>query len=213
MKEILLTVAVLLASLATITAQPQLEQGNLMLGTTSTVALSGSISSELMSLGFIKIRYRYDSDPAEDAYKLTSYNFLPKAGYFVIDNLAAGLQAVVSGYTEKDLEYDDTYKERTIGIGPFARYYYPLDKFYPFAEAELLFGTVRESRYGDDEKTPFVMVGLMVGAALPLGDDVTFDAAVGYLRSSMKNTNPETEEKVFFITSGFSLRMGFTIYL
>jgi hypothetical protein len=213
MKEILLTVAVLLVSLATITAQPQLEQGNLLLGGTSTVALSGSISSELMSLGFIKIRYRYDSDPAEDAYKLTSYNFLPKAGYFVIDNLAAGLQAVVSGYTEKDLEYDDTYKERTIGIGPFARYYYPLDKFYPFAEAELLFGTVRESRYGDDEKTPFVMVGLMVGAALPLGDDVTFDAAVGYLRSSMKNTNPETEEKVFFITSGFSLRMGFTIYL
>jgi hypothetical protein len=213
MKEILLTVAVLLASLATITAQPKLEQGNLMLGTTSTVALSGSISSELMSLGFIKIRYRYDSDPAEDAYKLTSYNFLPKAGYFVIDNLAAGLQAVVSGYTEKDLEYDDTYKERTIGIGPFVRYYYPLDKFYPFAEAELLFGTVREAWYGDDEKTPFSMVGILVGAALPLGENVTFDAAAGYLRSSMKNTDPETEEKVFFITSGFSLRMGFTIYL
>jgi hypothetical protein len=213
MKEILLTVAVLLASLATITAQPKLEQGNLMLGTTSTVALSGSISSELMSLGFIKIRYRYDSDPAEDAYKLTSYNFLPKAGYFVIDNLAAGLQAVVSGYTEKDLEYDDTYKERTIGIGPFVRYYYPLDKFYPFAEAELLFGTVREAWYGDDEKTPFSMVGILVGAALPLGDNVTFDAAAGYLRSSMKNTDPETEDKVFFITSGFCLRMGFTIYL
>ena len=213
MKEILLTVAVLLASLATITAQPQLEQGNLMLGTTSTVALSGSISSELMSLGFIKIRYRYDSDPAEDAFKLTSYNFLPKAGYFVIDNLSAGLQIVASGYTETDLEYDETYKQRTIGIGPFVRYYYPLDKFYPFAEAELLFGTVRESWYSDDEKTPFGMVGLMVGAALPLGDNVTFDAAAGYLRSSMKNTNPETDEKVLFITSGFSLRMGFTIYL
>jgi hypothetical protein len=145
--------------------------------------------------------------------KLTSYNFLPKAGYFVTDNLAAGLQAVVSGYTEKDLEYDDTYKERTIGIGPFVRYYYPLDKFYPFAEAELLFGTVREFWYGDDEKTPFIMVGVMVGAALPLGDNVTFDAAAGYLRSSMKNTDAETEEKVFFITSGFCLRMGFTIYL
>jgi hypothetical protein len=213
MKEILLTVAVLLASLATITAQPQLEQGNLMLGTTSTVALSGSISSELMSLGFIKIRYRYDSDPAEDAFKLTSYNFLPKAGYFVIDNLSAGLQIVASGYTETDMEYDETYKQRTIGIGPFVRYYYPLDKFYPFAEAELLFGTVRESWYSDDEKTPFGMVGLMVGAALPLGENVTFDAAAGYLRSSMKNTNPETDEKVLFITSGFSLRMGFTIYL
>ncbi|MHC1731909.1 MAG: hypothetical protein AB9888_07785 [Bacteroidales bacterium] len=213
MKEISLTIAVLLVSFSTIAAQPQLEKGNLLLGGTSTVALSGSISSELMSLGFIKIKYKYGSDPAEDAYKLTSYNFLPKAGYFVIDNLVAGLQAVVSGYTEKDLEYDETYKQTTIGIGPFVRYYYPLDKFYPFAEAEFLFGTVREAWYGDDEKTPFSMVGILVGAALPLGENVTFDAAAGYLRSSMKNTDPETEDKVFFITSGFSLRMGFTIYL
>lgn len=213
MKEILLTVAVLLVSLTTMTAQPQLEKGNLLLGATSTVALSGSVSSELMSLGFIKATYKYGSEPAEDAFKRTSYNILPKAGYFVMDNLAAGLQAVVSGYTEKDLEYDDTYKESTIGIGPFVRYYYPLDKFYPFAEAEMLFGTAKEIWYSDDEKTPFVLFGITVGAALPLGDNVTFDAAAGYLRSSMKDTDVETEDKIFYITSGFCLRMGFTIYL
>ena len=213
MKEILLTVAVLLVSIATITAQPQLEKGRILLGATSTVALSGSVSSEFLSLGFIKATYKYGSEPAEDAFKRTSYNILPKAGYFVIENLAAGLQAVVSGYTEKDLEYDDTYKQNTIGIGPFVRYYYPLDKFYPFAEAEMLFGTEKEPWYGDDEKTPFIMFGISVGAALPLGDNVTFDAAAGYLRSSMKETDVETEDKVFYITSGFCLRMGFTIYL
>jgi hypothetical protein len=76
MKEILLTVAVLLLSIATITAQPQLEKGNLLLGATSTVALSGSISSELMSLGFIKITYKYDSDPAEDAYQADKLQLL-----------------------------------------------------------------------------------------------------------------------------------------
>ena len=129
------------------------------------------------------------------------------------DNLAAGLQAVVCGYTEKDLEYDDTYKESMMGIGPFVRYYYPLDKFYPFAEAEFLFGTEKELWYVEDEKTPFIMFGIMVGAALPLGDNVTFDAAAGYLRSSLKNTDVETEDEVRFITSGFCLRMGFTIYL
>ncbi len=213
MKEILLTVAVLLVSIATITAQPQLEKGRILLGATSTVALSGSVSSEFLSLGFIKATYKYGSEPAEDAFKRTSYNILPKAGYFVIENLAAGLQAVVSGYTEKDLEYDDTYKQNTIGIGPFVRYYYPLDKFYPFAEAEMLFGTEKEPWYGDDEKTPFIMFGISVGAALPLGDNVTFDAAAGYLRSSLKNTDAETEDEVHFITSGFCLRMGFTIYL
>ena len=213
MKVISLTVAVLLLSIATITAQPQLEKGNLLLGATSTVALSGSVSSELMSLGFIKATYKYGSDSPEHAFNRTSYNILPKAGYFVIENLAAGLQAVVSGYTENDLEYDDTYKESTIGIGPFVRYYYPLDNFYPFAEAEMLFGTAREIWYGDDEKTPFVLFGISVGAALPLGDNVTFDAAAGYLRSSMKDTDVETEDKIFYITSGFCLRMGFTIYL
>ena len=57
------------------------------------------------------------------------------------------------------------------------------------------------------------MFGVMVGAALPLGDNVTFDAAAGYLRSSLKNTDAETEDEVHFITSGFCLRMGFTIYL
>ena len=213
MKKSLLTVAVFLLGIATITAQPQLEKGNLLLGATSTVALSGSASSELIGLGFIKATYKFGSGPAEDAFKRTSFNILPRAGYFVTDNLAAGLQAVVFGYTEKDLEYDDTYKESTIGIGPFVRYYYPLDKFYPFAEAEFLFGTVKEFWYDEDEKTPFMMFGVMVGAALPLGDNVTFDAAAGYLRSSLKHTEVETEDKVHFITSGFCLRMGFTIYL
>lgn len=213
MKEISLTVAILLVSIATISAQPQLEKGRILLGATSTVALSGSVSSELISLGFIKATYKYGSGPAEDAFTRTTYNILPKAGYFVIDNLAAGLHAVVAGYTEKDLEYDDTYKESTIGIGPFVRYYYPLDRFYPFAEAEMLFGTARELWYSDDERTPFVMLGVLVGTALPLGDNVTFDAAAGYLRSSMKDTDTETEERVNFITSGFCLRMGFTIYL
>lgn len=213
MKEILLTVAVLMVSFATITAQPQLEKGNLLLGATSTVALSGSMSSELVSLGFVKIKHKYGSDPAEDAYKMTSYNFLPKAGYFVTDKLAAGLQAVVSGYTEKDLEYDETYKESTIGVGPFVRYWYPLDKFYPYIEAESLFGTVTESWYGDKEKSPLVMLGILIGAALPLSDNSTFDVAAGYLRSSVKHTNVETEDEVSYITGGFCLRMGFTIYL
>jgi hypothetical protein len=213
MRKIFMTVAVLLLSLAAITAQPQPEQGNLLLGATSTVALSGSMSSELLSFGFVKIRYKYGSDPAEDAYKLTSYNILPKAGYLVTDNLAAGLQAVVSGYTEKDVEYDESSSQTIFGIGPFVRYWYPLEKVYPFVEAESLFGTIREDYYGDGEKSPFVMIGILVGAALPLSDNSTFDVAAGYLRSSVKYSDVETEDEYSYITSGFCLRMGFTIYL
>ena len=213
MKRILLTVAVLLLSLLTISAQPQLEKGNLLLGATSTVALSGSISSELLSLGFIKVKYKSGSDPAEDMYRITSYNILPRGGYFVIDNLAAGLQAVFSGYKESDMDQNNEYGERIIGIGPFVRYYYPLDRFFPFIEAESLFGTVKEIWYDEDEKSPFVMLGISIGASLPLGDNVTFDTSAGYLRSSQKDTNSETEDAVHYIRAGFCLKMGFTIYL
>jgi hypothetical protein len=213
MKKISVFLAVLFLGVSSVKAQPQLEKGKLLLGVTSTVALNGSMSSEFLSLSFITIKYKYGSDPAEDWYKMNSFNILPKAGYFVAEDLVAGLQMVASGYTETDLEDDDTYKENTLGIGPFVRFYYPLDKFYPFIEAESIFGTIRETYYSDDEKSPFLMLGVSIGASLPLGDKVTFDAAAGYLRSSVKNTDAETEDTVHYITSGFGLRLGFNIYL
>lgn len=213
MKKISVLLAVLILALSAVNAQPQLEKGKLLLGVTSTVALSGSISSEFLSLSFVKIKYKYGSDPAEAEYKMTSFNILPKAGYFVTDNLVAGLQMVAAGYHETDLEYDDTYKENTLGIGPFVRFYYPLEKFYPFIEAESIFGTIREGWYDDDEKSPFLMLGVSIGASLPLGDKVTFDAAAGYLRSAVKYTNAETEETYHYIKSGLGLRIGFNIYL
>jgi len=213
MKKISVFLAVLFLGISSVKAQPQLEKGRLLLGVTSTVALNGSMSTEFLSLSFIKIKYKYGSDPAEDRYKMTSFNILPKAGYFVTDNLVAGLQGVASGFAETDLEYDETYKENTLGIGPFVRFYYPLENFYPFIEAESIFGTIKESWFDDDEKSPFLMLGVSIGASLPLGDKVTFDAAVGYLRSSVKNTNVETEETDYFITSGIGLRIGFNIYL
>jgi len=213
MKKISVLLAVLILALSAVNAQPQLEKGKLLLGVTSTVALSGSMSSDFLSLSFVKIKYKYGSDPAEDSYKMNSFNLLPKAGYFVADNLVAGLQMIAAGYKETDLEYDDTYKQNTLGIGPFVRFYYPLDKFYPFIEAESVFGTIREFWYSDDEKSPFLMLGILIGASLPLGDKVTFDAAAGYLRSSTKNTDAETEDETYYITGGFGLRMGFSIYL
>ena len=213
MKKISVLLAVLFLGVLSVIAQPQLEKGNMLFGVTSTVALNGTMSSEFLSLGLITIKYKSGSDPAEAEYKMTSYNILPRAGYFVADNLVAGLQVIAAGYKERHIADDDTYSENTLGIGPFIRYYYPLDKLYPFIEVESLIGTTKETWYGDDEKSPFIMIGVLIGASLPLGDNVTFDAAAGYLRASYKNTDAETEETVNYISGGFGLRLGFTIYL
>ncbi len=91
----------------------------------------------------MKTKDKYGSETEAD-YTTTTWNILPKAGYFIIDNLVAGLEVVVSGYVEKDVDDDDTWKESLMGAGPFVRYYYPLDKFAPFAEAEALFGRYKD---------------------------------------------------------------------
>ena len=213
MKKISLLLAVIFIGISALKAQPQLEKGKLLLGVTSTVVMSGHMNSELLSLGFMTIKYKYGSDPAETEYRQTSYNLLPKAGYFVIDNLVAGLQGLASGYKDTDVDSEDSWAESILGIGPFVRYYYPLERFYPFAEVKTLFGTIRESWYSEDQKSPFTMLGISAGASLPLGDKVTLDATAGYLHSSTKETNVETEETVRYISGGFCLELGITIYL
>ncbi|MRR19085.1 hypothetical protein EG827_02735 [bacterium] len=214
MKKLTLLIAALCFIASTATAQPsQLAKGNFLAGISSTLALGGSESSDLMAFGFTTVKYKYGSDPAEAEYKLTCFNILPRGGYFIIDNLAAGLEVIISGYTEKDVDDDDTYKESTMGVGPFVRYYYPLEKFYPFAEAEFLFGSCKEGWYNEDEKYPFISFGIYLGAAMPLGDMVTFDAAVGYMSTQYKWDEVEGGGDIKEIYGGIGIKFGFSIYL
>ncbi len=215
MKKILLLFAAfcLLASGALAQA-PQLVKGNIMAGVTSSLSVGGSQDSQVFGLAFGTEKWGYGSDSPEAEYKFTAYNFLPRGGYFIIDNLVAGLEIVLTGYSEKDVDDDDTWKEFTFGIGPFVRYYYPLDKVYPFAEAEALFGTCKEI-YNDEEeyKDALTMLGIYLGAALPLGDKVTIDASAGYMRASYKYDATGEYEGGTDIISGFGIKIGFSIFL
>lgn len=214
MKKTALFLAALCLIVTAATAQPpQLAKGNILAGVSSTLALGGSESSDLMCFGFTTVKYKYGSDPAEAEYKYTTYNLLPKGGYFIIDNLVAGLEVIISGYTEKDVEDDDTWKESTMGVGPFVRYYYPLEKFYPFAEAEFLFGSCKETWYDDVEKYPFIHFGVYLGASMPLGDMVTFDAALGYIRTQYTWEDVEDGGDFKEIYGGIGIKFGFSIFL
>ena len=215
MKKSLLLLAAfcLIASVATAQA-PQLVKGNIMAGVTSSLSVGGSQDSQVFGIAFGTDKWGYGSDTPEAEYKFTSYNFLPRGGYFIIDNLVAGLEVVLTGYSEKDVDDDDTYKESTMGIGPFVRYYYPLEKFYPFAEAEFLFGTCKETWNGEEEyKDALTMLGIYLGAALPLGDMVTIDASAGYMRASYKYDATGEYEGGTDIISGFGIKIGFSIFL
>ncbi|MFN2313388.1 MAG: hypothetical protein ABR531_02965 [Bacteroidales bacterium] len=193
---------------------PQLQQGNTLLGVTSTISLDGSWGSELFSLGFTNIKTKYGSDPAEDASKRAVWNFQPRVGYFIIDNLAVGLETAISGYKEKGANEYDTWSESLLAIGPFVRYYYPQAKFYPFAELEILFGTKKETYNENDFKYSIVLFGSYLGVAVPLGEKVTFDAKLGYANATLSHKGLGVEDiDIKILSGGLVIAMGFSVYL
>jgi len=194
-------------------SQTQMEKGKLFLGVTSTISLGGSEGSELLGLGFITEKYKYGSAPAEAEFKQFVYNILPKAGYFIIDNLAAGLEVVVTGNKWTDIDNDDIYKGSTLGIGPFVRYYYPLDRICPFAEVEAIFGSRKERWNENEEIDPVFKFGISLGASLPLGDKVTFDGSLGYSRTAFTWEDEEGSVDNKHIFGGIGFRFGFSVYL
>lgn len=218
MKKITLLSVVFSLLVTALAAQPevpqQLQKGNLLLAVTSSISMDGSWGSEVFGLAFSSTKSKHGSEPAEGFYKCTVWNLLPRGGYFIMDNLAVGLEFLVSGYSEKHDDGYDTWKESTFGAGPYIRYYYPLDRFYPFAEVEVLLGTEKESYNDSDYKYNLFMLGTYLGVSVPLGERVAFDIKTGYARVTSSHQGTEMEDYDHkYITGGFVIAMGFSIYL
>lgn len=211
MKKIILLFAVFCLIASSAIAQPaQLQKGSIMVGVTSTMSLGGCWGSDIGGFGFSTHKYKSGST-TETEYKTTSWNLLPKAGYFIINNLEAGLELMVSGYMNKDVSDGDKDGESQFGIGPFVRYYYPLKKIYPFAEIEAMFGSYKETWIEDEYKEGLVMFGGGIGVALPLGDKITIDALAGYSHVSWNEKDSGDGDS--YISGGFGLRLGISIFL
>jgi outer membrane protein len=212
MKKLCLLIP-LICLLSVDAVQAQLEQGNVMVGVASTLNLDIG-GSDFMSIGFSSTKYKsgnYTSDPIKSA----CFNFMPKAGYFIMDNLAAGINLYVSTSSEKDTDGDkDT--ETMLGIGPWARYYYPLDNIYPFVEVSVGVGSTKYAYdYGNgqqEEKYSAFLAGAGVGAAIPVGDNVTFDIMAGYMSVTAKEKDGGSESDYKEITGTFGITMGFMVY-
>jgi hypothetical protein len=101
-----------------------------------------------------------------------------------------------------------------IGAGPFVRYYYPLEKVYPFGEVEAIFGSEKSAYNDNDYKSSFVFIGAYLGAAVPLGEKVTFDVEAGYSHITYTHKGAGVEDLDHKdITGGIVIKMGFSVYL
>ena len=196
-KAMSLSVLILFASLA---LNAQISKNRSMMGVSTSLSYA-NFGSDLMNLGFITSK----EDGSDSEVKTTVFNLLPKFGYFVADNLALGLNAAIAIYSQN--YSGDKSTNTALGIGPFARYYFPGTKVMPFLEATSMFGSVKYS--GDSNKTKTSSYGAGAGLAVKIGEKVTFDMLAGYNHLTYKESAGQDEYKSTQGTIGF--KFGFVV--
>lgn len=214
-RTILLTT--LLCFFALSAMEAQVNKGRMLLGVSTSFSYV-NFGSDLLDLGFSTIKQKSNAagyvEPAAD--KMTTLNFLPKVGYFVINNLALGLDASIVSYNEKYGNSGGTSSMTYFGLGPFVRYYIPGNKVMPFFEISSLFGSAnskyKSGTYSSSDKNSVTSLGGGAGLAVKLGDKVTFDMMAGYnsFTEKARENNPDDERTV---QGTISLRFGFVFLL
>jgi len=163
-----------------------------------------------MNLNFFSTKYK--NGTVSDPDKTTSFTIIPRVGYLLFHNFATGLDFIYSSWSTKYSNEDED-SESIFCVGPFIRYYYTLPKFSPYAEINGAIGTETDkydyANLEGDDKWSLKMFGIGIGAAMPLGERVTFDALAGYNSISYKQKGEEEIE----IIGSIGLKMGFTVFL
>lgn len=138
----------------------------------------------------------FSSTKTGDA-KHNVFNVIPRAGYFVNNNIAIGLQVGyskdaatnVGPVTGELLDTDMT----TIEVGAFGRYYFtPASKFSLFADLSVSYGTVKREQdalAGEDiitveDKFNGVFAGFAPGVNYFISDHFALEATFGVLNYS-----------------------------
>lgn len=119
----------------------------------------------------------YSTNDKNTEVKTNGVNFNPKAGYFISEKLAIGLELMV-GSDKEEVAGSDVYKESNFGVGAFARYYF-LDlgaRFKTYAEAGLGINSGKEEYFPGDAKYS----GFGFGAGLGMQYFVTEKMAINF---------------------------------
>lgn len=216
MKKNLLLILLFLAGSAML-AQAQVEKGHWL--------LSGNTS---LDLAFGKDKYKSGST-SEDGDTYSNIGFYPKAGYFVIDNLAVGLMLDLGLGTEKspkDSYYKHKYSYTSLLIGPFARYYITeINDFWPYAEAGIRFGSLVSKstdsyRDSSTDKSTSSEFGYHAGVGVTnfVTEHVGLDAFIGFGGKSHSWEGEDggdyrSADKHKYISNQLMINFGFTIIL
>lgn len=190
-KASFLTIGLFVMSIGFLNAQTN--QGKFLLG----------LSSDILSLGYTTYNTKSDAGGSDYANKLFSVNLSPKVGYFVIDNLAIGLDLGV-GFFINDIGSGDSNTTAWISAGPSVRYYIPTSKVLPFFE---LGGAL-----GSQGTNTTIKYGGGIGLAMPLSERVMVDVLAGY-HALFQKDREDNADNMRTIMGTLGLNIGFVILL
>jgi len=212
-KSYFVVIALLLFNFCSIYAQTN--KGRFIVGEFTELRFDGSALNP-MNFGYSNIKTKSDSGES-DSDKNATINLMPKAGYFVIDNLAIGLDLSGTFSMTKSSSGSSKQTITILSMGPFIRYYIPVSKVLPFFELNGLIGAYK-SKYERDKLEDSVhnynlaSWGGGIGMAVPLSDRVTFDMIARYNSYNSKKKE-DNEDNTIYIVGTMGLKLGFTIIL
>jgi hypothetical protein len=128
----------------------------------------------------------------------TEVAFEPTAGIFVINNLAVGANLLI------DYSKTGNTKVTNFGMGPFARYYFTEANVRPMFHGSITYLGNKVKVPGNSSSNTGVNFFIGGGMAIFLGDQASLDILAGY---------DFTKYKDFHGSGGFSLTIGFQVYL
>lgn len=160
------------------------------------IVVSGSTD---LSFSSMTMSMEYDGESMGDDVSVSEIGFETSVSYFVIDNLALGLN-----FDVESTKMDDN-KSNSYMVGPTARYYFGSSNIKPYAQADYLFGSQT-----DDESTA-KMSGWDIGAGVGffLNDVVSIDLGLAYGSLTAEN---EDDDKMKIKGSGLAFNAGFSIF-
>lgn len=212
----MISLALILASSGILSAQTT--RGKFLIGEFTNVSLTGNATPTNMNLGWSSHKVKSDSRDGDNSNpsKEFSINLTPRVAYFIIDNLAVGLDFTLD-YTHTSGNDGQYISNMTrFGTGPFLRYYIPTPKLLPFAEANYSRGSsknVWEYDTIDGERTTKVQqYGFGIGLGVPLGEKVSFDMLIGY-QSYIYKEKEDNEDNLRYIIGTIGLKLGLTVIL
>ncbi|QHI36075.1 hypothetical protein IMCC3317_14280 [Kordia antarctica] len=179
------------------TANAQTEQGKWV--------ISGSTS---ISFATTNLTLEFEGEEISDDAKASIFSFTPSVGYFVINNLAVGLDLSFSSAKNDDGTTDVTTSSFSSILG--GTYYFEAgDKFKPFVG--LGAGLISTSS-GDDDvlKSNGLALRGKGGVAYFVNESLSVDFSVLYL-----NTNQKNKENNDLVSKNSSLAvgLGFSLFL